>query len=61
MDIRCEFRCDFSVGDAIGNVIIWIILLIATLGLAAFVFLYYLPKAVIKRTAVLVDRGGVAP
>ena len=59
--MRYQFRCDFSVGDAIGNVIIWVILLIVTLGLAAFVFPYYLPKAVIKRTAVLVDKGGVAP
>lgn len=55
--MRYQFRCDFSVGDAIGNVIIWVILLIVTLGLAAFVFPYYLPKAVINRTAVLDDKG----
>ncbi len=52
-----RFRCDFSVGDAIGNMILWVILIIVTLGLAAFVFPYYLPKAIISKTTVLGHDG----
>ncbi|CUH42242.1 DUF6693 family protein [Ruegeria atlantica] len=52
-----KFRCEFSVGDAIGTAIIFLLVLILTLGLAAFVLPYYLPKAVINRTTVLADDG----
>ncbi|MEY8118439.1 DUF6693 family protein [Falsihalocynthiibacter sp. BN13B15] len=55
--LASRFRCDFSVGDAIGNVIIWFVLIVITLGLAAFVFPYYLLKAVINRTTVLAQDG----
>jgi len=55
--LASRFRCDFSVGDAVGNMIIWFILIVITLGLAAFVFPYYLPKAVINRTTVLAQDG----
>ena len=52
-----KFRCDFSVGDAIGHMIIWLLLTILTLGLALFVFPYYMPKAIINRTTVLAQDG----
>ncbi|WP_299640195.1 DUF6693 family protein, partial [uncultured Ruegeria sp.] len=52
-----KFRCDFSVGDAIGTAVIFLLVLVVTLGLAAFVLPYYLPKAVINRTTVLADDG----
>ena len=55
--LASRFRCDFSVGDAIGNLIIWLILMIVTLGLAAFVFPYYVARAVINRTTVLAKVG----
>ncbi|WP_298937668.1 DUF6693 family protein [uncultured Ruegeria sp.] len=58
MDNRAHrFRCDFSVGDAIGNMILWLILIVVTLGLAAFVFPYYLPKAIILKTTVIGHDG----
>ena len=52
-----RLRNDFSVGDAIGYSILWIILVICTLGLALFVLPYYFTKTVINKTAVLDDRG----
>ena len=55
--LASRFRCYFSVGDAIGNVIIWFILMIVTLGLAAFVFPYYVARAVINRTTILAQDG----
>lgn len=52
-----RLRNDFSAGDAIGYSILWILLLICTLGLALFVLPYYLAKTVINKTVVLDDRG----
>ncbi len=52
-----KFRCDYTVGEAIGQLIIWIVLVIVTLGLALFVLPYYFLKAPLNRTYV-VDRDG---
>lgn len=52
-----RFKAEFGVVDTIGVVIIWIILSIITLGLALFVFPYYLNKDVINKTKVLDSEG----
>ena len=52
-----KFGCDYTVGEAIGQLIIWIVLVIVTLGLALFVLPYYFLKAPLNRTYV-VDRDG---
>ena len=52
-----KLRNDFSVGDAIGYSVLWLLLVICTLGLALFVLPYYFSKTVINKTVVLDDRG----
>lgn len=52
-----RLQCDFSIMDAILNALLWFILTIITIGLAAFLFPYYLPKAVLNKTQV-VDLDG---
>lgn len=52
-----RLKCEFGVADAIGSVVIWVLLTIVTLGLAAFVAPYYLFSAVVNKTA-LVDESG---
>ncbi|MDW4499453.1 DUF6693 family protein [Sulfitobacter sp. D35] len=52
-----KFRCEFGIADAIGYAILWFLLVIVTLGLAAFVLPYYLPKVVLNRTVVLDENG----
>ncbi|MET3928049.1 DUF6693 family protein [Devosia sp. 2618] len=52
-----RFKADFGIGDTIGAIVIWIVLSIVTLGLALFVFPYYLNKDVLNKTRVL-DAGG---
>ncbi|SLN33068.1 hypothetical protein PSA7680_01550 [Pseudoruegeria aquimaris] len=48
-----RLQCDFSVVDAILNAILWFVLTIVTLGLAAFLFPFYLPKVVLNKTQVI--------
>jgi hypothetical protein len=45
-----RLQCDFGVADAIGSVIIWVLLTIVTLGLAAFVAPYYIFSEIVNRT-----------
>lgn len=52
-------KCDYSVGEAIGQLVIWIILVIFTLGLAAFVLPYYFLKAPINSTSLVNPDGTV--
>ncbi len=52
-----RLQCDYTVGEAIGQLIIWLILVVLTLGLAAFILPYYFLKAPINRTS-LIDRDG---
>lgn len=51
------FRCDFGIGESIGHFILWLILIVVTLGLALFVFPYYLLKAILNKTIVLDGSG----
>ena len=52
-----RFKCEFTLSEAIGQLVIWLILVIVTLGLAAFVLPYYFLKAPMNRTYVL-DKDG---
>lgn len=52
-----KFKCEYTVGEAIGQLVIWLILVILTFGLALFVLPYYFLKAPLNRTYVL-DRDG---
>ena len=55
----CRLSCDFSVSEGIGHVIIWVLLVVVTLGLALFVAPYYFLKAPINKTSVVDGSGGV--
>ena len=52
-----RLRCNFGTGEAIGSAILWIILTIVTIGLALFVFPYFLNRAVLNQTEVLDGYG----
>jgi len=52
-----RYDCEFSVAEAIGQLVIWVLLVIVTLGLALFVLPYYFLKAPINRTFVLDPNG----
>ena len=52
-----RFQCDFGVAEAIGSFIIWLLLIIVTLGLAAFVAPYYILSSIINKTSI-VDANG---
>lgn len=52
-----RLHCEFGVADAIGSVIIWLLLTIVTLGLAAFVAPYYIFSEIVNKTW-LVDADG---
>lgn len=52
-----SLKSDLTVGDIIGHGIIWILLTVVTLGLAMFVFPYYMQRFIISRTSVLDDQG----
>ncbi|CAB3891396.1 hypothetical protein LMG1861_03821 [Achromobacter piechaudii] len=54
---QLNLKSDLTVGDIIGHGIIWILLSIVTLGLALFVFPYYMQRFIISRTSVLDDSG----
>jgi hypothetical protein len=52
-----RLRCEFSVGEAIGLLVIWLLLVIVTFGLAMFVLPYYFLMAPLNRTY-LIDSAG---
>ena len=52
-----SYDCDFSLAEAIGQLVIWVLLVVVTLGLALFVLPYYFLKAPINRTWVLDPSG----
>lgn len=53
----CRLSCAFSVSEGVGHVILWVLLVVVTLGLALFVAPYYFLKAPINKTSV-VDASG---
>lgn len=52
-----RMRSDFTIAEALGQVVIWILLGIITLGLALFVFPYYVEKVVLNRIHIVNARG----
>ena len=57
MPANARFQCDFGVGEAIGSFIIWLLLIVVTLGLASFVAPYYVLSAIINQTWVIDENG----
>ena len=45
-----RYECDFSLGNAVWQLILWVILVVVTFGLALFFLPYYFLKAPINRT-----------
>lgn len=52
-----RLKCSFDTAEALGTIILWIVLIICTLGLALIVFPYYMNKAVLNKTEVLDGAG----
>lgn len=52
-----RLRCDYSLMEALGFVILWLIIIIITLGIGSFFAIYYFYKSIINKTFVL-DRNG---
>lgn len=52
-----NLKCEYTLSEAIGQLIIWLILVVVTFGLALFVLPYYFLKAPINRTYI-VDTDG---
>lgn len=46
-------ECRFNLGSSIGHVIIWLILIVVTLGLAAFFYVYRVLRVVINETRIV--------
>lgn len=47
-----RLNCRFGVGSSVGHVIIWLLLIILTLGLASFVYVYRVIRVVLNETVV---------
>lgn len=47
-----RLNCTFNIGHSIGHVIVWAILIIITLGLASFVYVYRVLRVVLNETRV---------
>lgn len=45
-----QLKSDLGFMEVIGHVVIWVLLTLVTLGLALFVFPYYMQKYIISRT-----------
>lgn len=57
LDVGQRLRCDFSLSEALGQLVIWVLLVLVTFGLALFVLPYYFLKAPINKTYVLDAQG----
>lgn len=57
LSVGQRLRCDFSLSEALGQLLIWLVLVIITFGLALFVLPYYFLKAPINKTYVLDAQG----
>jgi ABC-type antimicrobial peptide transport system permease subunit len=47
-----RLNCTFNVGHSIGHVLIWAILIIVTLGLAGFLYVYRVLRVVLNETRI---------
>lgn len=52
-----QLKSELGFMDVIGHVIVWIILAIVTLGLALFVFPYYMQRFIISKTYAYNEQG----
>lgn len=50
-----RLQCMVDLGDAVGHCLLWILLSIVTLGLAYFVFLYYMVIKCLNKTVIVTD------
>ncbi len=50
-----HFQCMVNLGDAISHCLLWIFLSIITLGLAYFIFLYYMLAMCLQKTIIVTD------
>lgn len=54
-----KIRCNLGIGEIIGGVIVWFVLMIVTLGIAAFFFPYSYMKTIINRCEIVSRKGEV--
>ncbi len=47
-----RLNCTFNIGHSIGHVIVWAILILVTLGLASFLYVYRVVRVVLNETRV---------
>jgi hypothetical protein len=45
-----RLNCRYGVGSSVGHVILWVILILVTLGLASFVYIYRVVRVVLNET-----------
>ena len=47
-----RLRCEFSIGQSIGHVVVWVILILITFGIAGFFYLYRVVRVVLSDTVI---------
>ncbi len=47
-----RLNCTFNIGHSIGHVIIWAVLIVITLGLASFLYVYRVLRVVLNETRI---------
>jgi uncharacterized membrane protein YjgN (DUF898 family) len=47
-----RLRCNFSLASSIGHVVIWAVLILVTLGLAAFFYAYRVVRVILSDTTI---------
>jgi len=52
-----RLNCEFTLMESLGMIILWLIIIVLTLGLGAFVMPYYFYKAVINKTWIVIHNG----
>lgn len=57
-ELKLRLKADIGIFDILGHLIIWLILIVITLGIAIFFVPYSFSKFIINRTS-LVDQNGV--
>jgi len=58
--MKHKFRVDFELAPIVGYGLLWLVIIVVTLGLGSLVFGYYLPKTVVDSTYVLNETGADA-
>ena len=52
-----RFECRIGFWDMVGHIVLWVLLIICTLGIAAFFFGYSLQKMIINHTEIVSHSG----